>query len=383
MRKIKKAIVNISSLFIVIPTWRHKYKNFMMNFSFAELLGLLQFRSASVRDNSVLLMEFNPFHGEVIGAMIPYFKEMGYNIDIVINKEVLNEAPFCRQDMTGIRIFKSGTFLAESFIKELKDKKYKHIFCMSGMCWVVPRFTEGLAKIFAEYEIPVFIVEHELSWIHEHQEDKLLETNRLLVLGKFDKGVFVNPHNFGKTDISKKNEETVFIVVGNINNVCKNFNLLPKTIESLANKGKKFKVVVIGRGDLSNLPKSIQPYIHITGRLNFPDMFEQMEKADFFLPLLDSKVKEHERYITTGVTGSAQLIYGFKKVPIIEEKFAKFYRFDDRNAVIYQGDLEKAMERAIAMSASDYQKLQDNLAKTANEIQQESFENLRKATSSY
>lgn len=65
-------------------------------------------------------------------------------------------------------------------------------------------------------------------------------------------------------------------------------------------------------------------------------MYEAMRRADYFLPLLDPGNPAHNRYTTTGVTGSAQLVYGFAKIPVIHEKFASFYGFNDRNALLYR-----------------------------------------------
>ena len=49
---------------------------------------------------------------------------------------------------------------------------------------------------------------------------------------------------------------------------------------------------------------------------DFPAMYEAMRRADYFLPLLDPGNPAHDRYITTGITGSALLrLYGFAKIP--------------------------------------------------------------------
>ena len=106
-------------------------------------------------------------------------------------------------------------------------------------------------------------------------------------------------------------------------------------------------------------------------------MFEKLESADFFLPLLDPDNPAHDRYLTTGVTGSAQLIYGFAKVPVIHSKFADFYRFNNSNAIVYSGDMTDAMLHAINMTDTEYEKLRQSLKQTADEIKRESINNLR------
>ena len=187
----------------------------------------------------------------------------------------------------------------------------------------------------------------------------------------------MNPCLFGDVKITQKNKITTFITVGGIAAFRKNHAELINAIQELVKQKLKFKVIIIGKGELNNLPDEIKPYIEITGRLKFPEMFEQMEKADFFLPLLDPENPDHNRYITTGVTGSAQLIYAFEKVPVIQKKFAKFYRFDNKNAIVFDKDLATAMAKAISLSSPEYNKLQSELHNTKQEIICESEKNLK------
>ena len=83
-----------------------------------------------------------------------------------------------------------------------------------------------------------------------------------------------------------------------------------------------------------------------------------------------------KRYIKTQVTGSAQLIYGFSKIPVIHKKFTKFYDFDTTNAIIYQ-DLIEGMKTAINMSNKEYKKYIKQMKQTEQKIYQESLNNLK------
>lgn len=378
---VQKTFANIVGLLIPFPKARRAIKDKLTKYDLSSMLEFVCFRSKKPRENSICLLEFNPFHGEVISAILPYFRKLGYNIDIVISQEVFKEHPFCRQDMHGIKVYKTKYFLANRIISCKRMKSYKHIFLMSSADYNIFDSAGNCGTFinsFYQAGLDPYITEHELTNIVRFNEINELNNNHIITLGKFDKGVFVNPHSFGNVKISPKNKTTTFITVGGIDPKRKNFDLLIKSVERLLERTTDFHIIVVGQGKVQDIPEKIRQYITITGRLKFDKMFKQMEKADFFLPLLDPENPAHERYITTGVTGSAQLIYGFGKVPVIQEKFADFYRFDNTNAVVYQDDMSKAMEDAISMSASDYQKLQDNLLKTASEIRQESFENLKR-----
>ncbi len=65
------------------------------------------------------------------------------------------------------------------------------------------------------------------------------------------------------------------------------------------------------------------------GHLDFDEMYNCVEHADFYMPLLDADNPDHERYIRTQVTGSMQLVYGFACVPVVDKKFADFYDLSD------------------------------------------------------
>lgn len=224
----------------------------------------------------------------------------------------------------------------------------------------------------------LLIVEHELQNIKPLHEQMFLNDKRLIVLGHFKRGIMVNPHYFGDFPKHQKNKVCRFVVVGGIDPKRKNHALLLETLLKLLEQGETaFKMVVIGRGHMQKISSRLRPFVEMKGFLNFPDLYQEMQKADFFLPLLDPNSKEHERYITTGVTGSAQLIYGFGTPPIIHQKFAEFYGFNKQNAIVFQTDFAKALQLAIHISEVDYALLRDGVLHLAHEVKKESIQNLK------
>lgn len=379
---IQKRISNIIGLLIPFPNVRRKVKRAIMKYDISAYWQLFIFLHSKTKQESICLVEFNNCHGEVIAGFVQYFKKLGYNIDIIINSAVSDEKPFCRQDMHGIRIFKAHSTTMRAIINSQNMKKYKHIFLMSSAYYKTkPNKHQDyctLLPYFKRANLKPYIIEHDLKNILLFSEENELKENRIITLGKFDKGIFINPHNFGEVKNLSKNEITTFVTVGKIEAKRKNFNKLIESLNTLIDKRQNFHVIIIGMGKIKTIPKRLRPYIKITGRLNFPKMYKNLESADFFLPLLDPDVKEHERYITTGVTGSAQLIYGFTKIPVIDQKFAGFYRFNDLNAIIYDHDLSSAMEQAINMTAEEYNEKQSKLTETVNLIAKESMDNLKR-----
>ena len=381
IRKIKKFITNILVMPIRNREKRHYTRWWIMNFRFFDCLLWIKFIHSSIRPNSVLLVETNNCHGEVIAGYVRYFEKSGFNVDILVSSEVYTEKPFCRLNLKNVRIFQCDFIVQKWILYSKKIMDYKHIFLMSSAYY---RQSEGEKYTFALDAFPalkkhpsLFVVEHDLADIARFKEEEFLKRNRLITLGHFNKGVFMSPILFGNIEKKSKNEITTFITIGAIKGFRKNHQALIQAIEQLAQENLRFKVTVVGSGRLDNLPKSIHPYIQIMGRLNFPKMFTCLEKSDYFLPLLDADTSEHERYITTGVTGSAQLIYAFSKVPVLHPKFAPFYGFDEENAIL-AADLAQGMRKAIQMSADEYKQKQSALTDLAKQLENESFHNLRK-----
>ena len=334
----------------------------------------------NANEHSVLIFEAQPHHGECLPAYIKYFNDLGYHVDLLLLREIIKQEPFCRMPEDADFSIIEGTWDNRAeILKNGKILNYKHILIATAICYYEPQ-----SPVIAEFPVfqkhpSVYIVEHDLRDIDTNMERPYLKENRIATLWKFSMGTMVNPCYFGDVKITSKNVPT-FIVVGKIEKKRKNHNLLFNAIEKLQKETQNFHVVIIGEVEngRQTIPEKIKPFVTITGYLNFPEMYNYMEKADFFLPLLDPDNKDHERYLTSGVTGSLQLILGFRKVPVIQEKFADFYEFSKENAVIYQKNLEKAMKQAIEMSPHEYEEMQNNLNKKATTIFAKSEKNLRR-----
>ena len=335
---------------------------------------------AKANNRSVLIFEAQPHHGECLPAYIKYFNDLGYHVDLLILREIIEQNPFCRLPENSDFSIIEGTWDNRAeILKNEKILNYKHILIATAICYYSPQ-----VPVIDEFQIfkkhpSVLIVEHDLRDIDINHEREFLEKNRISTLWKFPFGTMINPCYFGRVEITSKNVPT-FIVVGKIEKKRKNHDLLFESISRLLLKTQNFHVIIIGEVENSDLtiPEKIRPYITITGYVNFPEMYQYMEKADFFLPLLDDENKDHERYLTSGVTGSLQLILGFRKIALIQEKFAKFYEFNAQNAIIYKKNLEDAMYKAVEMSPKLYQEMQDNLDEKAISIYAKSERNLRR-----
>ena len=339
------------------------------------------------RAHSVLLIEPNPYHGEIQPGFVKYFQDLGYNVDIFMRLENYLENPFAKYTKNPPRMFFGTAPVIRDWVNSLTGTEYEYIFLSSSAFWNAPR------EFFGKYldylgDIPkskhgLLMIEHNaVPYLHEYDEEKYLAENRVFALTENNGIPRINPHYFGEFKSKVYNPDSVkFVVVGGINSSSKNHVLLLDTIEKLVkNKITNFQVTVIGNGNLE-IPHNISKYISVMGRLNYDDMYNIVNKSDYVLALLDPENPNHNRYKTGTTTGTFQLSLGFNKPIIIEESFAQYYALNNDNAIVYaDNNLYNAMDIAIKLSNKKYKDICSNLVKLESEIYNESLENLKKAT---
>lgn len=333
--------------------------------------------------NTILIVEPNPYHGETLTGYIKYCLDLGYNVDVIINPKLLEEKVFGRCDFDNkVRLYIINPLSFFTLFNSKKMLEYKNILFLSSIPSYLPWIKNK--QIFNK----ILIVEHHLDAIKNDKSKEIIYGNgKIIVLTNFknDKNLnMVNPHYFGDINFTGKSNTTInFITIGRLNTVVKNSNLILESIENLLKQNiTNFKVTVIGSGTLDGIKNEIKEYIDIKGRLNFPDMFNELEKADFFLPLLDPESPKNREYLSKLTTGSAQLVLGFLKPFIINEEFANVYYFDDTNAITYKkNEISEAMKKAINITDEEYIQLQNNIRTLAEKRYQKSLDNLKKLVS--
>ena len=157
--------------------------------------------------------------------------------------------------------------------------------------------------------------------------------------------------------------------------------MLVNTVRGLHRKGhNNFTVTLVGDGELDAMPKEVQKYFDVKGSVDFPAMYEAMEDANFFLPLLDPQNPHHRRYLTMGSSGGFQLTHAFRKPCLIHETFAAKYGFSDENSLVYRNSKEftQTMIRAMDMSQVEYAALQLGLEKLTQSVYVRSIEALKR-----
>lgn len=314
-----------------------------------------EFSQHKVAEKTILLVEMNNCHKETLPGYYKYLKDLGYNVEILMNGS--SENVFCRVN-DNVKIWELRERDLEKLVQKDYFKKYERLIFNSKILYKREDIDlqEYLPRLKSGRKENIYVQHHIDKW--DDEENCIILANPAKEI--FLENLVVNPHYFGEVKYPPKNDKTNFITIGELDAKRRNCGLLIDVVNKLVATGENnFKITVIGRGSLDGIPENIKPYFDIKGRLDFSSMYDELEKSDYFLPLLDPENPTHDRYIKFGTSGSFQLIYGFLKPCIINKKFADVYGFDNRNSLVYgeNADLYKAMQRAIMINNTDYKKI--------------------------
>ncbi len=344
-----------------------------------DILTRYIFSLFKIRKNSVLLIEPNPYHGEILPGFVKYFQDLGYNVDLFLRYQNVKDSSLLAFD--NINIFPCSALCMKEILKNKKIKNYEFCFLTSSALWdsklYFGSFLDYLGFV-PKTKNGILMVEHNIDpCFEEYDEEKYLKENRLFTLSGFHDTPILNPHFFINLKSRPKNKVTTFIVSGHS---IKSEKILHEvSLKLLVNNTNNFKIYILGKKfEISN---ELKEHVFSLGYVSFKTMYEKLEESDFILPLLDYTNKDHKKYLEGTTFGARQQCLGFLKPVLINEHFAKVYDFDDKNAILYnENNLFEAMTAAINMKQDNYLKMQNNLKNLQQIVYNKSLENLRKST---
>jgi len=321
-------------------------------------------------------------HAEVIPGYARYLLDLGFEVAIFATPARFDEGLFSKFNDSRIQLHR----LPQWKIRRHFNKN--GLGAARGILITTARKLSGQENYELESSIfsqrtpnqKLLLVDHDIKATHKNGT---LSSQIITLRQPHYKNAIttvVNPHYFGEFPKSVLRKDAVnFITIGAMRKKRRNTTLLINAAEALHRQGIfKFKITVIGKGSLAGIPSHLKLYFDIKGRIDFSQLYSELENADFFLTLLDPENPEHNRYITTGTSGSFQLIYGFLRPCLIAKKFAEINQFTPNNSIIYNSndELAEAMKKAISLSHEDYEALQKSLQMTADAIYKQSLANL-------
>lgn len=346
----------------------------------------------------VMVLEPNPYHTEVVLGIVKYFEDLGYVVDVYLRQEVRNNKAFCRYHITGETIY--------FWFKEVPDilksndiQNYDFLFLTSmehSEHGKVERFLNEIDTI-PKTKYGVLGIYHTTTFIDTFRDYELQKQHRLFFLSDFQKGglkefpvLSLSPITFTNSlPKSRKLSKPInLLTIG----TSADFSIFSDAYWRLSKSDrKKIRVKHIGtpprkvynlRGFLYEIfcivYGLIEPKyrrcnnIAYLGKLNFADMFDEIEKADYVLVLIDPHIGDQKRYIQYSTSGIRQIILGFSKVGIMHNDVAEKYGFTQDAYIGYaSGKLLDALRKVIEMSQNQY----DLLVEKTCEVRQSIYQN--------
>lgn len=364
--------------------------------------------------NRILLLEPNSYHGEVLPGLTKYFEDIGYVVDVYLQKKVYEEQPFCRYlhsgkllsyNMENIREILSADTIRKYDFLVLSSMEYGH----DGK---IERFLDYIGFI-PDTKYGVLGIYHTVTFIDEFKDTALLNEGRLFCLSEFQvqnnmfKLRMLNPHYFCNDLklLSDFQDKRKFLVIGN----AAELQILADNVHSLDQKLRdEISIKYIGGGSTaiinqirlfirnpikhvdfigrtikflkSHLKNNLNEsnVISKLGRLCFCDMYAEIENTDFIIVMIDKDNPKHQHYLNKVTSGIFQIIIGFHKPCIIQKDVADVYGFTEQNSITYEKkNLCPAITRAIQMTDLEYQYMRCNLDNLEKQIYHKSLENLK------
>lgn len=335
-----------------------------------------KFKNFHVRDNSVLVVEFYKNHGETLPGYIKYFSDLGYNVDVFLNKPDGKERNdlglfLCFSMNEEVRVKPLSTNDLNLFLRSAVAFKYKHI--------LINTFNDGIERNHLLsvnlFKLKPVCVAHNSDINNDYfKSDKIISPVKIESISRKPPFI-VNPHYFGEYQKMDKSKKTTFVTLHSNNLLRRNINLLFEACDKLFEKGIVDFSVKIIRNNMK-IPEKYLNNFQLFGYLDFQSMYNEIQDSDFLLALIDQASVMY----TNKASGTYQLCYGFLKPIVIHKKFSDISGFNNKNSILYSdnGDLADAMEKCINMSGADYLSLVSALETSEKELYDTSLNNLKK-----
>lgn len=361
------------------------------------VLGICHYLSLdllTIKPKSILIVEFNPFHGETLPGYVYYFTELGYNVKVLSRYVTYVESPFVRMEKMPEH-FCLTIWGMRHFVKSKKAKEFDFILYNSAHLYLSEyRFFDRLSA-FLGGEIlggrrGFALIEHSLKPgsdlnyflrlpMDAQEKQNLFHHSFALMEQEVDgwRIPMLNPCYFGKVRQKHSlNDKRILLTIGNVTSDSRNFNFLFDAIEVLDNM-KHYEVWIIGKILDKEIIEKIPSCVKVLGRLTFAEMYDRLEQADFFLPLLDPQTQP--LYLHGCTSGSRQLILGFCIPPIIHEAFAEHYGFMPGSCLMYNQKITfiSAIRQALEMENGKYENMRLFIEGLQTEVRKTSIDNLR------
>lgn len=118
--KLNRTLIKLLCNFIPYRPWRRAVRQFLQRYSVFTFTSFRRFLNKKVLPHSVLLIEPNRYHGEILSGFASYFLKLGYQVDVLIPRELYKLKPFSGLTLPPPppRVLLGLTFLQSLIIKQ-------------------------------------------------------------------------------------------------------------------------------------------------------------------------------------------------------------------------------------------------------------------------
>lgn len=178
--------------------WRTFLRDFLSDYDRDARRSMRAWRRHPVAGRTILILEPNYCHGEVIPGFCRHLLDMGYRVDVLMHHSLARQSPLCCFKEGDIHIFTAMCTSWKRLAKARVLTRYEAILISTSAFYDIPGWASFLHMTGLDKFANLLAVEHELKDIPRFGEEELDRQGRLLTLGSFPRGMMVNPHFFGE-----------------------------------------------------------------------------------------------------------------------------------------------------------------------------------------
>jgi hypothetical protein len=358
----------------------------------------------------ILLFEVNPYHSEIIPGIIKYLEDLQYTIEVFVQSALLKDNIFLyyphdihiqKYDFKNIREILSAESITNYdfvFFSSLEFTFHDTINNVIQYLGFIPKTKYGILGIY-----------HTTSHIDLFQDYKLMMEGRFFCLSDFQIHNYnlsvLNPHYFGSIkNISQsynsfplnRDAGNSIISIGNAFDT----DMLSDALWRMYREKKFVRITHYGGNTQAVLERAIRKikgafvfmlapfsrrflkkrlfrkFVVQKGKVSFETLFASLLNCKYILVLINPHAAEHKHYITYTTSGIKQIIFGFKKIPIIHEEVALKYGFDRTNSIMYNDETLFSVLSSLPENLDD---MIDSLDTMQKKIYKLSLDNLKNA----
>ncbi len=345
---------------------------------------------------NVALVEFNPYHDEILPTLVYALNALGAEPDVYVVNEAVRRNAFALS--TGLRYrmrsidgsSRLGTRLMRARGTPARHRRYDVLVMNS----IEPN---GAVAAASRIDLPTIAVVHNADRVQTGRYASYFADRRHepIFLGRHvargqdvadDRG-WVAPVYLGEVprEPTDARGPTVLCVQGNVDYARRDYDALLDAVEALAAERSDFHVRVVGRSDS---PDGLDLRARVVDRgvadrftfnpreISYRDYLTQVGTSDFILPLVHDRVPNLARYLSVKITSSMAMSIGLGVIPIVDDRMARQYGVEAAAVSHGPDGFVDAIRMALALSPGSRTRRRTRLAGIRSEMLASSIANL-------